>query len=111
MKTRRSSHQTQWAAQYAVASELCRRGYQVALTLGNHPNTDIMVVSPKGTQFLVDVKGQYAENPWPVSPKQTVGGSLFYVFAFVPDPSKGQPRFTVLSQDEVNKHLEANTSA
>ena len=37
---RRSAHRTQWAAQFAVASELCKRNYQVALTLGNHPTID-----------------------------------------------------------------------
>jgi hypothetical protein len=100
-------HQTQWAAQFAVASELCRRGYQVALTLGNHPTMDLMVVSPKGTPFFVDVKGQYKQNPWPVSPKDK-GEELFYVLAFVPDPKDGQNRFTVLSQDEVNAHLAGN---
>ena len=36
-KQRHSAHQTQWAAQFAVASELCKRGYEVALTMGNHP--------------------------------------------------------------------------
>jgi hypothetical protein len=40
-------HQTQWAAQFAVASELCKRGYEVALTLGHTtPDADLMVVSP-----------------------------------------------------------------
>ena len=29
-------HQTQWAAQFAVASELCKRGYEVSFTLGNN---------------------------------------------------------------------------
>ena len=28
-------HQTQWAAQFAVASELCKRGYEVSFTMGN----------------------------------------------------------------------------
>jgi hypothetical protein len=32
-KQRHSGHQTQWAAQFAVASELCKRGYEVALTM------------------------------------------------------------------------------
>jgi len=59
MKKRRAQHLTQWAAQFAAASELCRRKYQVALTLGNHPETDLMVVSPSGVQFLVDAKGQH----------------------------------------------------
>lgn len=110
MKKRHAAHQTQWAAQFAVASELCRRGYQVALTSGNHPMIDLMAVSPSNIQFLVDVKGQYTENPWPVSPKEKRSGQLFYVFEFVPDPKDGPPRFTVLHQDDVNKHLDDNTA-
>jgi len=60
--SRRSAHQTQWAAQFAVASELCNRGCQVALTLGNHPMIDIMVKSPRGRSFHVDVKGATPNN-------------------------------------------------
>jgi hypothetical protein len=45
-KPRRSAHQTQWAAQFAVASELCKQGYEVALTMGNQPVFDLMVISP-----------------------------------------------------------------
>ena len=45
-KERQSAHRTQWAARFAVASELCKRGYQVALTMGIHPVADLMVVSP-----------------------------------------------------------------
>ena len=43
---RRSVHRTQWAAQFAVASELCKRGYEVAWTTGNHPMVDLMVDEP-----------------------------------------------------------------
>jgi hypothetical protein len=52
-------HQTQWAEQFAVASELCKRGYEVAFTMGNAtPLADLMVVSPvQRENFLVDVKG------------------------------------------------------
>ena len=108
MKQRHDPHQTQWAAQFAVASELCKLGYQVALTLGNHPMIDLMVVSPNGTAFVVDVKGQYKSNPWPVR-KRKKNDLLFYVLAFVPPPGEGQNRFTVLTQDAVNSHLDANT--
>jgi hypothetical protein len=39
-------HQTQWAAQFAVASELCKRGYEVSFTMGNTaPVADLMVVT------------------------------------------------------------------
>jgi hypothetical protein len=84
MKTRRSVHQTQWAAQFAVASELCKRAYQVALTLGNHPTVDLMVISPCGEQFVIDVKGQYRKAFWPVTRKPP-NLRVFYVLAFVPD--------------------------
>ena len=41
-------HQTQWAAQFAVASELCKRGYEVSFTMENStPLADLIVVSPR----------------------------------------------------------------
>jgi hypothetical protein len=58
-----ATHFTQWAAQFAVASELRKRRYQVALTLGNHPAADLIVISPEGLPFSVDVKGLSSPNP------------------------------------------------
>jgi hypothetical protein len=101
-KERHSAHQTQWAAQFAVASELCKRGYEVGFTMGNHPAIDLMVVSPKGVNFLVDVKGQYKPNFWPVRPKMT-RDKLFYVLAFVPENVLNQ--FFILTQDQVNQGI------
>jgi len=102
LKERRSSHQTQWAAQFAVASELCRRGYEVAFTTGNHPCVDLMVYSPKHVAFAVDVKGLYRRNFWPVR-EQAVRKDLFYIFAFVPCDTPS--RFFVLTQQQANKGI------
>jgi hypothetical protein len=100
-KPRRSAHRTQWAAQFAVASELCKRGYEVALTLGNHPGVDLMVKSPNQTQFLVDVKGQYQKGFWNARSKDIK--NLFFIFAFVPDSETNQ--FFILSNDSLeNKY-------
>jgi len=99
-KARRSSHQTQWAAQFAVASELCRRGYEVAFTTGNHPCIDLMAVSPKRVPFVVDVKGLYKKNFWPVREREP-RSDLFYVFVLVP-PGADKVRFFVLTQEQVN---------
>jgi hypothetical protein len=100
---RRSSHQTQWAAQFAVASELCRRGYEVAFTTGNHPCVDLMVYSPNHVPFAVDVKGLYKKNFWPVR-QQAVRNDLFYVLAFVPS---GMPsRFFILTQAQVERGIQ-----
>jgi hypothetical protein len=90
------------AYQFAVASELCKRGYEVSFTMGNTtPVADLMVVSPKSRQmFLVDVKGLYRTNPWQVKRKDLCS-NLFYVFAYVPT---GKPnRFFIMAQDLVNQ--------
>jgi CheY-like chemotaxis protein len=71
------------AAQFAVASELCKRGYEVAFTQGNNtPLADLMVISPEThSQFLIDVKG-------------------LYIFVLVP---RGVPnQFFIMTQDAVN---------
>ena len=104
-KQRRSAHRTQWAAQFAVASELCKRGYEVAFTLGNHPLMDLMVISPNREEFLVDVKGLYKRNYWLVRQQQP-RGRLFYVFAFVPNDAPNQ--FFILTQSQVNEGIQAD---
>ena len=101
---RRSSHRTQWAAQFAVASELCKLGYEVALTLGNQPAADLLVVSPrKKTTFQIDVKGLHEKNYWQIR-KQDPRKDLFYVFALVPD--NGPNRFFVMNQRTANRLLD-----
>jgi hypothetical protein len=103
MSARRSSHPTQWAAQFAVASELCKLGYQVALTLGNHPSIDLMVKSPKGESFNVDVKGLYKKNYFLLKPKG-IQAKLFYILTYVPEAAANE--FFVLTQAEANNEVE-----
>jgi hypothetical protein len=104
-KERRSGHRTQWTAQFAVASELCKRGYEVAFTMGNHPSVDLMVHSPNQEAFLIDVKGLYKKNYWAVSAKKAKP-NLFYVLAFVPDHDHN--RYFILTQEQVNAEVEAD---
>lgn len=103
MPMRRPSHLTQWAAQFAVASELCKRGYQVALTHGNHPSVDMMVRSPQGAEFDVDVKGLYKKNFFLLAPKKDRKG-LFYILTYVPEGEANQ--FFVLSQTDANNEVQ-----
>jgi hypothetical protein len=71
--------------------------------MGNHPKKDIMVSSPNGIDFSIDVKGLYKRNFW--APKKVeISTNLFYVFAFVPD--EGSNRFFVLTQTEVNEGID-----
>ncbi|GGG66050.1 hypothetical protein [Edaphobacter dinghuensis] len=100
------SHQTQWAAQFAVASELCKRGYEVAFTSGHTtPVADLMVVSPiKKEMFLVDVKGLYRKNPWLIK-RKLPRANLFYILAYVPT---GEPnQFFVMTQPDATKLIES----
>ena len=92
-KERQSAYRTQWAAQFAVASELCKRGYEVALTMGNHPVIDLMVGSPKVVPFLIGVKGKYRKNFRPVRLRKA-RGKLFYVLAFVPEVGQNRSLFS-----------------
>ena len=96
---------TQWAAQFAVASELCKRGYEVSFTMGNStPVADLMVISPGGEMFLVDVKGLYRSNPWLIKRKPD-NARLFYILAFVPTGAPNE--FFVMSQDTATKLIQA----
>ena len=109
-------HQTQWAAQFAVASELCKRGYEVAFTSGHTtPVADLMVVSPMSKEmFLVNVKGLYRMNPWLIK-RKSQRANLFYILAYVPadEPNQffimTQTQATQLIQDELERLKRADT--
>lgn len=107
-KERRPTHHTQWAAQFAVASELCKRDYQVALTMGNHPAADLMAISPKGVPFSVDVKGLRSPTTWLVRRKRSIK-NLFYVLAYVPPGPENQ--FFIMSQATANDLIRGDTTA
>jgi hypothetical protein len=107
-KKKKPTHHAQWAAQFAVASELCKREYQVALTMGNHPKADLMAISPKGVAFTIDVKGLQKKNTWFVRRKAKTK-NLFYVLACVPP---GEPnQFFIMSQATANELIRGDSSS
>jgi hypothetical protein len=83
------------ASQFFVAGELCRRGWLAVVTLGNTPNTDILVSNKAGTKFVhIQVKtflpgkktcsvGVKAEKPF--------GESFFWVLGGIPSPDSTRP--------------------
>lgn len=52
------------AAEFAVASELCRRGIYAQLTLGNRKSTDLLVDAEDGRMLCVQVKAKQKKQ-WP----------------------------------------------
>lgn len=107
--TRNKGYYTQWATQFYVAAELTRRGYLVSLTLGTAPDTDLLVVSPSGKHFKVDVKGLRRLNWW-ILGRPEPQKDLFYVLVYVPDDVQQPPKFFVMicreAEDEIEKHIE-----
>lgn len=79
------------ASQYFVAGELCRRGLVAVLTLGNCPNTDILVSNKDGTRFAhVQVKTYRPGRDKTVSvgtkAERDYGPNFFWVLAGIPEP-------------------------
>ena len=62
----RSKHHTGMAGTFAVGAELSRRGYDIALTLGNTPTIDVLCASPNGRPFKVQVKSAASANFVPI---------------------------------------------
>ncbi len=84
---------TQWAAQFCVAGELSRRGYRVSLTLGNAKSADLVVRSPGGALFDLEVKGLAASNFWLLR-EDDPRDDLFFALVLVP---RGQPHDSELA--------------
>lgn len=99
MASQNIRYKTQWAAQFFAAAELTRRGYLVSLTFGNATISDLLVQSPKGTVFTVDVKGQSNKSFWLIQQRKP-DPLHYFVLVYLP-PKFEAPRFFVLSSDEL----------
>lgn len=93
-------YQTQWAAQFFTAAELTRKGCLVSLTLGNAQRTDLLVVSPTGTPFKVQCKGQSTRNFWLIK-RPEPENNLFYVLTYL--PQNKSPQYFILTSREVQR--------
>jgi hypothetical protein len=94
-------HFTQWTAQFYAAAELSRRKYLVSLTLGNTPTSDLLVVSPKGKHFKVQVKGLSSPTSWLVQKVDKKDKDLFWILVRI---LEGKPaRFFILNNQEIKR--------
>ena len=83
------------AGEYAVAFELCRRGFYAQLTLGNHKKTDILVEST-GQLFRVSVKAKTGRQ-WPKVTGISDTGDLLVFVDFQDKELNELPDFYVLN--------------
>jgi hypothetical protein len=103
MASQSKRFQTHWTAQFYVAAELTRRGYQVALPSVKERGTNLFVTTPDGnTQFEVEVKGLSAHSFWLVEKRDSVA-NLYYVLVYLPGNVAKSPQFFVLSGAEMMK--------
>lgn len=93
------------AAEYAVASELCRRGIYAQLTLGNQKKTDILVFSEAGEVARLEVEAKQGSD-WP-NCRGISGPNVFLVFVDYQHRELGRyPDFFILSVKDWRKVLE-----
>ncbi len=89
---------SQWAAQFAVAAELVRRGYSVAFYHGNEPLHDMPVRGRKSAnQFVLQIKGTQGrppQKPQAHGPDILVGNATRQELQAIRNPGKQQPKFT-----------------
>ena len=84
-----SRHNVEQMARGYLMYQLAKRGYNVQITDSRFPTVDLLVVSPSGEYFGIDVKGQKTKNFWRFNEREPKPD--FY-FAFIYVPVDGTPR-------------------
>ena len=99
------------AAQLLVASELNRRGWSAAVTLGNTPHVDVLCSNQDGTRFaFIQVKsfhvknkscavGKKAENPY--------GDNFFWVIVGLSDDKEQKDVFYIVPANVMSQNVRA----
>jgi len=92
------------AAEFAVASELCRRNIYAQLTLGMRKRTDILVETERG-MLRIQVKGKQGRE-WPGC-KGIYGENIVLIFAdFEKKKENERPDFYILTVEDWRRLLE-----
>lgn len=103
---KRSRHYTGWAGLLGVASELSRRSYDAAITLGNTPALDLICSSPAGQRFTVQVKSNTTKT-WVRIRKSMLEADpqpdLFFAIVFIPADPALPFEYFILTSAEVHE--------
>ncbi|MCJ7776781.1 MAG: hypothetical protein MUP16_00465 [Sedimentisphaerales bacterium] len=76
-------HNVEQMARAYLMYELAKRGYSVQITDSRFPTYDMLVISPSGKLFGIEVKGQQTKNFWRFNERQP-HSEMYYAFVFVP---------------------------
>ena len=83
MTIKLTTHNVEQAARGFCTFELARRGYVVQPTDSRFPTEDLLVVSPEGKHFGIDIKGQKTKNFW-ILKEPKPSDELFYLLIYMP---------------------------
>jgi hypothetical protein len=92
-----SRHNVEQMARGYLMYQLAKRGYNVQITDSRFPAVDLLVVSPSGKHFGIDVKGQRTKNFWRFNEREA--NQEFY-FAFMYVPEEGTPRVFIMDSEK-----------
>jgi hypothetical protein len=93
------------AGEYAVASELCRRGIYAQLTLGNRKRTDLLVETDN-SMLRIQVKSKQ-KREWPAI-KGIFGNDIILILVdFEKKPIDSRPDFYVLTSTDWAQLIDA----
>lgn len=100
-----STNSTGLSGEYFVAGELLRRGFNVAITMGNAKAIDL-IAERKGKTFPIQVKSIYKKKNvgWPLL-KSKIKPKHFYVFVNLNGDKLTCPDFFICTSKEAIKYI------
>ena len=94
--TKLSRHNVEQMARGYLMYQLAKRGYNVQITDSRFPKVDLLVVSPGGKHFGIDVKGQRTPSFWRFNEREP-NKEFYFAFAYV--PLDNTPRIFIMDSD------------
>ena len=107
MTTKRKTHQTARAGEYAVASELNRRGFDTVTFTGNMPEIDLIALTPEKKALRIQVKSQTGSG-WLVNVDERLKEpqpDMFWALVLLPKAEDEPPRFWIISDKQMREKV------
>jgi len=89
------------AGEFFVAAELCKRGYNVALTMGNAKAIDVLA-EKGGKSTLVQVKSVQSKSGWPIM-KDKIVKNVIYILVCLNEPGY-PPSYSIMTTTEARRN-------
>ena len=99
------------SAEFFVAAELARRGFNVTLTFGNTKSIDL-IIEKEGRLIPVQVKGiqRIKSICWNISMDKLDPKNILYILVNLNADSLEQPEYFILTENEVREHFKTTNS-